>query len=1189
MASCQVWLVIVGVSLVTHQACCAPVTPLVQRRVIEPDPIVLPQFSNNFTNACLKQQSGFVGLFQEPPSTPFSDSGHREIMRPGHHHLALAVHHDNLDTLSLLDLGLLASGGGGKEDDGDGGDMAMPGESSKQSSDNNQDDDGEIAQSTYTGELPPDYLPPLQCTANPWTCNCSRACQCVDELQAGKNRTERENEEGLPAGFKCRCQHVQCDCVLDSECDKPYDGEYMLSYDGGFLLVEANAAFNFKELHAFTLEAWFRLPPADPTPAVVKCVMSRFNYGKAGQFRWWMQDGKMYFQRETTDNIPRRIASPVLPRDTWFHAAVVYTGRTLVMLIDGLPVAMRRSPEAYDDETTPLLVGACMSQDQYTRPFAGVIDEVRVWTIPRTKDEINEKMFERLDVNWDSHEGLLSYWQSNLGTGRVVRDRGKLKQHAVMHGKMSWLTSPIPIENRRDLVSLFDYKPETIECGVVKPCQPSGDLARGKPTTQISTGWSGDSGRAVDGVPDPNYGASHCTHTEGVNEPWWRVDLGERRDVSTVKVLNRADCCGSRLNGLTARVGDDDSDWHNNAVCSQALNVCTGPDCWLQLACNGVISGRFVYLVIPGRAEYLTLCEVEVYGPETGSSLCTDELPRQGNEKFPPLKETVCKSISIIPPFTAGNVMVQVRPNHRDSAPTDKPHPATMMWLESVFLGSFVVCARETSQFFSGHDGIFVSWLAYTEGKVAGAATGELSFPEFSGVVCQTATFPQAFPTVPFTLATINHRTYQVPPDSFDFGGRIGGGWQLVRRVQRGYNWHPATDNLEGTAVYGNFVNCFDCDATFSRYFKDTNFDEFLFATGDMQKWAIVKKASLYQWGWPLAGLIKESSISQNEYSTQWYRRWWVPEDPWISLRNHFDAIVSGDLLYGGYGWGGAHAANVLPSHNGANVFIRRVPIHDATAVWLEEISPTGCRICVREEATDNDPEGKHDGTLHVSYLAFDPSSAIFSKYFVSAGGGVSLPAFRNLPDGSSPCFVIDLKQQMADAAGPVQLFATVNHHDTSGLTHDAIAVWMEEVNPTQARVCLRELSLLGTPGGNVGGEHAPVVVDWLAVAQLPPQVTYVRWFRGPSSDQTANDKCGELGGFWGLCSYEQLKMAEGMGYRRCAWSRFARPAWDVAVCGECGAYYKPRPGECMQESLRTTPRPSDGAGFFCCHLGCEP
>ena len=57
--------------------------------------------------------------------------------------------------------------------------------------------------------------------------------------------------------------------------------------------------------------------------------------------------------------------------------------------------------------------------------------------------------------------------------------------------------------------------------------------------------------------------------------------------------------------------------------------------------------------------------------------------------------------------------------------------------------------------------------------------------------------------------------------------------------------------------------------------------------------------------------------------AARWYNRAGFAEDPWISLTHHDDAIGSGDLLYGGAKFGGSPAENVLPIHNGANVFVR--------------------------------------------------------------------------------------------------------------------------------------------------------------------------------------------------------------------------------------------------------------------------
>ena len=68
---------------------------------------------------------------------------------------------------------------------------------------------------------------------------------------------------------------------------------------------------------------------------------------------------------------------------------------------------------------------------------------------------------------------------------------------------------------------------------------------------------------------------------------------------------------------------------------------------------------------------------------------------------------------------------------------------------------------------------------------------------------------------------------------------------------------------------------------------------------------------------------VLKSSTNPNPYAVKWYRRQGAKEDPWISLTDHHGAIGSGDILYGENSFGGAHATNILPQHNGANVYIR--------------------------------------------------------------------------------------------------------------------------------------------------------------------------------------------------------------------------------------------------------------------------
>ena len=61
--------------------------------------------------------------------------------------------------------------------------------------------------------------------------------------------------------------------------------------------------------------------------------------------------------------------------------------------------------------------------------------------------------------------------------------------------------------------------------------------------------------------------------------------------------------------------------------------------------------------------------------------------------------------------------------------------------------------------------------------------------------------------------------------------GIDGGGWTLVRHVPSGNNWYSAADHLTGTAEYGTPAGE-TSEKEFSVRFDNTNFSQFLFATG---------------------------------------------------------------------------------------------------------------------------------------------------------------------------------------------------------------------------------------------------------------------------------------------------------------------------------------------------------------------
>ncbi|KAI4811247.1 hypothetical protein KUCAC02_014161 [Chaenocephalus aceratus] len=110
---------------------------------------------------------------------------------------------------------------------------------------------------------------------------------------------------------------------------------------------------------------------------------------------------------------------------------------------------------------------------------------------------------------------------------------------------------------------------------------------------QSSVYETADAYMAIDGNRDSNYYHGSCSHTANDLNPWWRLALPKTHKVFSVKITNR-DAHHQRLDGAEIRIGD-------------------------SLVNNGADNPRFAVITsipagVPGRKEFLTLCEVEVFG-----------------------------------------------------------------------------------------------------------------------------------------------------------------------------------------------------------------------------------------------------------------------------------------------------------------------------------------------------------------------------------------------------------------------------------------------------------------------------------------------------------------------------------------------------------------------------------------------
>ncbi|XDV35094.1 hypothetical protein PO909_005125 [Leuciscus waleckii] len=141
-------------------------------------------------------------------------------------------------------------------------------------------------------------------------------------------------------------------------------------------------------------------------------------------------------------------------------------------------------------------------------------------------------------------------------------------------------------------------------------CGPR-NLALGATAVQSSILSGAGAQRAVDGNRNSLFSLGSCSHTNADRDPWWRVDLGEKYKVTRVSITNIGDGSAARINGAQIRIGNSlENNGNNNELAVTVVSIPLGETKTFQFQ---PIKGRYVNIVIPGRNEYLHMCEVEVF------------------------------------------------------------------------------------------------------------------------------------------------------------------------------------------------------------------------------------------------------------------------------------------------------------------------------------------------------------------------------------------------------------------------------------------------------------------------------------------------------------------------------------------------------------------------------------------------
>ena len=142
------------------------------------------------------------------------------------------------------------------------------------------------------------------------------------------------------------------------------------------------------------------------------------------------------------------------------------------------------------------------------------------------------------------------------------------------------------------------------------------NLAIGESTRQTSTIVSAGSERAVDGNTDGAFAQGSVTATRNQTNAFWEVDLGDMSRIDLVKLWNRTDAAGDRLQNVSLFVSpapfkfDDLARTRNQSGVTE-VHV-AGPVGEVHVSALQTL-GRYVRVQL-GGTDYLSLAEVQVFG-----------------------------------------------------------------------------------------------------------------------------------------------------------------------------------------------------------------------------------------------------------------------------------------------------------------------------------------------------------------------------------------------------------------------------------------------------------------------------------------------------------------------------------------------------------------------------------------------
>ena len=259
---------------------------------------------------------------------------------------------------------------------------------------------------------------------------------------------------------------------VDREVDEVIeDSALSLDGDGSYVeIVDSEILNNISE--QVTISAWIK-----PTDFPNTCTTVLFKGNKRTpnlthrQFVLWLFDeGLVYFDASPNGQFIRWIASAseTIQKNQWYHVAGTIDAKndSIKLYLNGDEVSRSnfKGETNLTKTTLPLRIG-CSHEEEISEhaSFAGLIDEVRVWNIVRTENQIRSDMNKQLQGD---EVGLVGYWKFDEEIEGRVSDSSLHKHDGrlVRNAKIEPYNRPVLVSlTAENLTKAASYYEKAIE------------------------------------------------------------------------------------------------------------------------------------------------------------------------------------------------------------------------------------------------------------------------------------------------------------------------------------------------------------------------------------------------------------------------------------------------------------------------------------------------------------------------------------------------------------------------------------------------------------------------------------------------------------------------------------------------------------------------------------------------------